>query len=256
MVLLEVQGLTKRFGGLTAVNDVNFTVIERDMMGVIGPNGAGKTTLYNMVSGFLKPTKGRVFYKGENVTNLKPHELTFKGLVRTFQNNNLFQEMTVFKNVLVAHQHHSKDMLRRPLFASFAVWKKDRQNIEQKIMKILGYMGLTPFKNELAKNLPHGLQRALGIAIASATDPELLLLDEPLTGMNPQEVITMTGLINGLREKGITIMVVEHNMKAIMKLCNRIVVLNFGKKIAEGSPMEIQNNKEVIEAYLGAEELR
>ncbi len=252
MALLEIRGLTKIFGGLTAVNELDFDVSQGELLGLIGPNGAGKTTLFNLISGVLKPTRGKVLYKGKDITGLKTNKIASLGVVRTFQATSIFPEMTVFDNVVVAHHLQAKAGLMGAIFDSPAA-RKDNRDIEQKTMSILDYMGLSPFKDELAKNLPHGHLRLLGIALALATNPELLLLDEPITGMNPEEVTAVMGRIESLWEKGITMVIVEHNMKALMKLSRRIVVMNFGRKIAEGTPEEIQHNKEVIEAYLGTE---
>jgi len=254
MALLEIRGLTKVFGGLTAVNKLDLTVSQGEIVGLIGPNGAGKTTFFNLISGVLKPTRGKIFYKGKNITGLKTDRIASRGIVRTFQATNVFPDMTVFENLAVAHHLQAKAGFMGAIFDSRAA-REDNRDIEQKTMGILDYMGLIPFKDELAKNLPHGHLRLLGIALALAAKPELLLLDEPITGMNPEEVTTVMGKIEGLWEKGITLVVVEHNMKALMKLGHRIVVMNFGRKIAEGTPEEIHNNKEVIEAYLGTEEV-
>lgn len=254
MALLEIQGLTKVFGGLTAVNKLDLTVSQGEIVGLIGPNGAGKTTFFNLISGVLKPTRGKIFYKGKNITGLKTDRIASRGIVRTFQATSVFPEMTVFENLAVAHHLQAKASFMGAIFDSPAA-REDNRDIEQKTMSILDYMGLIPFKDELAKNLPHGHLRLLGIALALAANPELLLLDEPITGMNPEEVTTVMGKIEGLWEKGITLVVVEHNMKALMKLGRRIVVMNFGRKIAEGTPEAIQHNKEVIEAYLGTEEV-
>jgi branched-chain amino acid transport system ATP-binding protein len=245
MVLLEVQGLKKVFGGLTAVNELDFSIYEGEILGIIGPNGAGKTTVLNMITGFLRPTKGKVFFKEQDITYLRPHRIAAKGVIRSFQANNLFKEMTVFDNLVVAQ--HLIEQNEGSLGSN-----TDTVDTQQKIIKLLDYMDLTSFKNELSKNLPHGHQRALGIAIALSANPKLLLLDEPLTGMVMQEAFAITKRIKGLRERGITMAIVEHNVRAIMALCDRIVVMNFGRKIAEGSPQEIQNNKDVIEAYLGS----
>lgn len=252
MALLEIRGLTKVFGGLTAVNELDFDVSQGELLGLIGPNGAGKTTLFNLISGVLKPTRGKVLYKGKDITGLKTNKIASLGVVRTFQATSIFPEMTVFDNIVVAHHLQAKAGLMGAIFDSPAA-RKDNRDLEQKTMSILDYMGLSSFKDELAKNLPHGHLRLLGIALALATNPELLLLDEPITGMNPEEVTAVMGRIESLWEKGITMVVVEHNMKALMELSRRIVVMNFGRKIAEGTPEEIQHNKEVIEAYLGTE---
>jgi branched-chain amino acid transport system ATP-binding protein len=254
MALLEIRGLTKRFGGLTAVDSLDFDVIQGEILGLIGPNGAGKTTLFNLISGVLQPTQGKIFFKGRNITGLKTHKRAAKGIVRTFQSDNLFPDMTVLENVVLAHHLYSKTSFWGALF-NLSTARKDRQDVRQKSLTILDYAGLSSLKNELAKNLSHGHQRSLGVALALAASQEVLLLDEPLTGMNSGEVTAMLDLIRDIRKNGRTLVLVEHNMRAIMSLCDRIVAINFGKKMAEGLPNEIQNNQDVIDAYLGAGEV-
>lgn len=254
MALLEIKDLTRRFGGLVAVNEVNFEVEEGIILGVIGPNGAGKTTLFNLITGVFKPTSGKVIFKGKDVTRLSTHRRASRGLVRTFQTTSLYHEMTVSQNVEVAHHLFRKSRGPAQLVTTPGFRKEDRR-VKEKVAEMLDYFGLSAVKDELAKNLPHGHQRILGVAIAVASGPELLLLDEPVTGMNETETATMTSLIRGLRDDmGITIVLVEHDMKAVMSLSEYIIVFDFGKKIAEGAPSEVANNKAVIEAYLGTEE--
>ena len=254
MALLEVKDLTRRFGGLVAVNEVSFEVEEGIILGVIGPNGAGKTTLFNLITGVFRPTSGKVIFKGKDVTHFSTHRRASRGLVRTFQTTSLYHEMTVSQNVEVAHHLFRKSSGPAQLVTTPGFRKEDGK-VKEKVAKMLDYFGLNAVKDELAKNLPHGHQRALGVAIAVASGPELLLLDEPVTGMNETETATMTSLIRGLRDDmGITIVLVEHDMKAVMSLSEYIIVLDFGKKIAEGAPSEVANNKAVIEAYLGTEE--
>jgi len=254
LTILEVKDLTKRFGGLVAVNEVDFVVEKGMILGIIGPNGAGKTTLYNLVTGVFRPTKGKVIFKGENVTHLSTHRRAAKGLVRTFQTTSLFHEMTVLQNVLVAHYLFRNSKGLGQLIATPSFHKEDAK-VKKRAVEILDYLGLSAVKNELAKSLPHGHQRALGIALALATEPTLLLLDEPVTGMNEVETATMMSLIKRLRDDmGITIVVVEHNMRAVMGLSEYIIALNFGTKIAEGAPDTVVKNRDVIEAYLGVEQ--
>lgn len=254
MALLEVKGLTRHFGGLVAVNNVDFAVEEGAILGIIGPNGAGKTTLYNLITGVFPPTAGKIMFNGENVTRLSTHRRAAKGLVRTFQATTLFHEMTSLDNVLLAH-HLVRETRDLSQFLNTRGFRNEDRTVKESAENILDYLGLSQVKDELAKNLPHGHQRALGIAVGLAASPRLLLLDEPVTGMNEAETANMVRLIKGLRDdRRITIIVVEHDMRAIMGLSEYIMALNFGKKIAEGTPAEVVKNKEVIEAYLGMEQ--
>lgn len=251
MALLELKGVTKYFGGLAAVSDFDMDVNEGEIRALIGPNGAGKTTVYNLITGFYPVTQGKITYNGEEVTGLKPHQIAKKGLVRTFQATNiLFADHTVLQGMMVArHLHAGMNFATKFLGTA---WKIEAEN-EKKCLEILDSLGLTSSKNELALNLPHGYQRALGVALAMATEPKLLMLDEPVTGMNPTETEHFMGLIRKVRDRGVTVLLVEHDMKAVMGISDQITVLSFGKKLAEGTPKEVQTNKEVIEAYLGAE---
>jgi len=252
-VLLETRGLTKYFGGLAAVNNLDLRINQGEILGLIGPNGAGKTTVFNVISGIFPPTSGQVIFRGKDVSYLKPHEIVKKGISRTFQLTTIFKDFTVLENVLVGCHLDTKIGFWGALFNIRATRREESKALERSL-EILEFMGLEPLRDELAKNLPYGHQRALGISIALATEPELLMLDEPMTGMNPEEKRREMGLINKIGDRGITILLVEHDMKAVMTLCERIIVLNYGKKISEGSPDEITRNKDVIEAYLGAEE--
>jgi branched-chain amino acid transport system ATP-binding protein len=254
MALLEVKGLTKHFGGLIAVNNVDIVVEKGMILGIIGPNGAGKTTLYNLITGVFPLTSGKVIFKGEDVTHLSTNRRAGKGLVRTFQTTSLFHDMTAFQNIQVAH-HLFRKSGQFAQFITVPGSRREEKRVRERSLEILEFLGLGEVKDELARNLPHGHQRALGIAIAMAADPELLLLDEPVTGMNEVETTTMMGMIRGIRDKqGVTIVLVEHDMRAMMGLSEHIIALNFGKKIAEGTPHEVVNNRDVIEAYLGLEE--
>ena len=244
-----VEGLCKNFGGLAAVSDLSFQVNEREIRGLIGPNGAGKTTIFNVISGFYRPSAGRVIYQGKNIAGLNSHQIAQQGIVRTFQATTLFQEFTALKSVIVGRYLHTRSNMWTALFGTAR--SSERIN-EERAIEILEFLGLADRRDELAANLPHGLQRALGIAIALAAEPTLLLLDEPFAGMNPEETRHMMSLIAKVRERGITILLVEHDMKAVMGLCDRITVVNFGRLLAEGSRDEIRSNKDVIEAYLGA----
>ena len=248
MALLEAQNLTKYFGGLAAVNRVDLAVEEGEIVGLIGPNGAGKTTCFNLLSGFLPPTAGTITFGGKSLTGLKPHHIVARGLVRTFQHTTLFQDMTVLQNVLMGLHLHSRKDLGHVLFSR----RSFPQDEIRRCHDVLAFTGLSALADQLAKNLPHGHQRTLGIAMALAVRPRLLMLDEPVTGMNIDESQRIMALIKTIRDRGTTILLVEHNMRAVMGTCERIVVLNFGQKLAEGIPAAVSSNSDVIAAYLGA----
>ncbi len=251
MAILETKDLTRRFGGLTAVNNLNFAIEAGEIRGLIGPNGAGKTTTFNVISGFYAPTSGQVFYQGRDISGMKTSQIAALGLVRTFQGTTLFQEFTVLENVLIGcHLRAESSMLARVLGRDRAQEAEARCHAEE----MLGFFGLMDRCDELASNLPHGHQRALGMAVALAAEPSLLLLDEPFTGMNPEETRHMMELIRKVREREVTVLLVEHDMQAVMGLCDRITVLNFGELLAEGTPEEIRSDDRVIEAYLGSAE--
>jgi len=253
MALLEVKGLTKHFGGLAAVDGFNFEVNEGEIVGLIGPNGAGKTTCFNLINGVFPPTKGTIRFAGEDITGLRPDRVAKKGLVRTFQSTTLFQLFPTLLNVVTGCHLHSGLSLMGALFPTKLMRQRERENLAR-AQEIIALLGLGDWAMVPAKDLPHGQQRALGIAIALAAEPKLLMLDEPVTGMNPEETNQMVRLIRKIRdERKLTIVLVEHDMRAVMGLCERISVLSFGQKIAEGTPEEIQNNKDVIEAYLGVD---
>jgi branched-chain amino acid transport system ATP-binding protein len=246
--VLEIQNLSKNFGGLRAVQDLSFQVDDGEIRGLIGPNGAGKTTIFNLISGFYRPTHGEIRYRGERISGLRSSQIARRGVVRTFQHTTLFQELTVLQNVLVGRHL----LARSNVFA--AILGTDRRKAEaadESALATLAFFGLADRRDELAANLPHGLQRALGLAVALAAEPKLLLLDEPFAGMNPEETKTMMGLVRQVRDRGVTVLLVEHDMQAVMGLCDRITVVNFGQLLAEGSPAEIRAHPEVIEAYLG-----
>ena len=251
--LLQIRELTKRFGGLTAVNAVSFDVQEKEILSVIGPNGAGKSTLFKLIASFLRTTSGEVLFKGQRISNLAPHTVARKGVVRTFQETTIFKNMTVRDNVVIAHHLRSRASLAG-FFLGTRVAVADEAEFKASADEILGFLGLTEIADELASNLPQGHLRALGIAIGLATKPAVLLLDEPFAGMNHDETMQTVELVRGMCDNVKTIGLVEHDMPAVMNISDRIFVLNFGEKIAEGTPSEIQNNKEVIEAYLGSED--
>jgi branched-chain amino acid transport system ATP-binding protein len=250
MRLLEATSLSKRFGGLAAISDLSFHVDQGEILGLIGPNGSGKTTLFNLITGFLSPTAGKLLFKGTSIAGLRPDKIARKGIVRSWQQTSLFGDMTTLENVIMGHHLQIRSRFWKAIFNTASA-RKEEAEIKQNAEEILEHMGLSPSKNELARNLPHGYQRALGVSIALAANPELLLLDEPFSGLSPQETDTMVNHLGKIRERGITLLLVEHNVRAVMGFCERIIALNFGRKIAEGLPHEIRENKDVIEAYLG-----
>ena len=253
MSILEVKGLSRYFGGLAALNNLNLTIQEDEIRGIIGPNGAGKTTLFNVLSGVYRPTSGQIFYmKGKRIDGLASNKIAEMGLVRTFQHTAIYHDFTVLRNVNVARHLQARENIFS-LFTGTAK-KMEKENVK-KALELVEFMGLGHLKNELAANLPHGHQRTLGVAIALACEPKVLLLDEPLTGMTPTEKAHMIDLIRKVHQQGITILMVEHDMKSVMELCNYISVLDFGKLLVEGTPAEIQNDEAVITAYLGTEDI-
>jgi branched-chain amino acid transport system ATP-binding protein len=253
MPVLEVKEVSRHFGGLTAVNKVSLNVKEGEILGIIGPNGAGKTTLFNLLSGFLKLSHGEIIYQGKSMNGLKPHAIAKKGIIRTFQQSNVYRGETVLANVMLACRLQDHVGLWGTLFNS-SLYRREEEDKKQKAAKIIDDIGLRDHMNNLAGNLSHGQLRLLGIAMALACKPKLLLLDEPVSGLSLEEMHMIMERIKEIRERGITIVLVEHEMRMVMSVCERIIVLNFGKKTAEGTPEQIKRNKEVIEAYLGEEQ--
>lgn len=250
--LLSVTSLTKIFGGLRALEDIHICVGKSEIVGLIGPNGAGKTTLFNCITGVTTPTSGDVMFTGKAVTGMAPHDITKLGMARTFQNIRLFGGMTAFENVLVGRHCRTKAGVVGAVLRSKAV-KEEERMMRERADEILNFVGLHNVKDEWAVNLPYGHQRRLEIARALAAEPKVLLLDEPAAGMNPSEGASLIKLIAAIREKGIAVLLIEHDMKVVMGISDRVVVLDHGVKIAEGIPDEIQKDPRVIEAYLGKE---
>lgn len=251
MALLEVQNLGIRFGGLQAVSNFQLSINDNELVGLIGPNGAGKTTIFNMLTGVYLPTEGTITLNKKNTVGLKPYEIVKIGASRTFQNIRLFKELTVLDNVKIAFQHKMKYSVISGILRLPAFWKEESE-IEEKAIELLKIFKMEGYAKELAKNLPYGQQRKLEIARALATDPKLLLLDEPAAGMNPQETKELMDTIHFIRDTfKVAILLIEHDMSLVMGICERLVVIDYGRIIATGTPDEIKKNEKVIGAYLG-----
>lgn len=253
MALLETIGVTKRFGGLTAVMKMDFKIEQGEILSIIGPNGAGKTTFFNTLTGIYRPEEGKIIFNGHPLIGLRPDQIAALGISRTFQNIRLFGNMTVIENILVGMHTRLKQNPLQVLLRNKA-FVEEEQEAEARAAQLMQYVGLTNVGNELARNLPYGAQRRVEIARALAANPTLLLLDEPTAGMNPQETAEAIKLFRRIRdEKGVTILLIEHDMRVVMSISERITVMDYGEKIAEGLPEQIRSNQRVIEAYLGRE---
>jgi branched-chain amino acid transport system ATP-binding protein len=250
-MLFESRGLTKHFGGLTAVQDFNISIREGEIVGLIGPNGAGKSTIFNLVTGVFRPSAGQVLFEGKDITCKKPHQVAALGIGRTFQLNPLFGDFTVLENVSASFHLRPRSSLI-DIYFNTPTYRRNEARVLEESLDVLRLVGLEKVKDELARSLPHGYQKMLGVARALATRPKLLLLDEPLGGMNPGEIDFTLKAVRKTRDQGVTVLIVEHNMQ-ILDLCDRVVVISFGQKICEGLPQQVRRDREVIRAYLGGE---
>lgn len=254
LAILQVEKLTKVFGGLRAVSDVDIKMEKGELVGLIGPNGAGKTTIFNLLTGVIPPTTGVIKFNDKNIVGFKPYHITYIGIARTFQNIRLFKNLSVLDNVRIAYHHRVRYGLFESMFFHFGRFRQEEKEMTEAALEFLDIFGLKSLWNEQAQNLPYGMQRRLEIARALAANPKLLLLDEPAAGMNPQETKELMELITFIRKKfDLTVLLIEHDMSLVMGICERIYVLDYGQLIAQGLPAEIKANSRVIEAYLGEE---
>ncbi len=251
--LIELKNVTMKFGGVTALSDVTFDVKEKEILGLIGPNGAGKTTVFNVITGVYQITSGEIIFDGKSLAGVKRYKITKRGVARTFQNIRLWGDMTALENVMTAADTHKKSGLVSGLFG-FPISRREEKRDKARAQELLDFIGIGEYSDRLAKNLPYGVQRRLEIARAMGAEPKLLLLDEPAAGFNPAEKVELAATIRKIRDAGYTVLLIEHDMSLVMKVSDRVVVLDFGQKIAYVSPRNVQDDKRVVEAYLGVPE--